>query len=337
MQLPLMLTVIEQTELEANETVIEHGLQTFVDVGNALMAIRDGKLYRQSHGTFEDYCEERWHFTPQYANRLIGAAGVIQNLETLVSKLPDNESHTRPLTALPPEIQAQAWQEAVDTAPDGKITRNHVASVVEQYKPQAAQEDVPDAEVIEPETSGRQKPKTNRAGDQYVPQGFDACQTPSYAIDPLLPYLNPDWLIWEPASGEGLLVEALYNSGFESVLVSDLLTGQNFFDYDPGNWDCLITNPPYSIKYPWLERCYTLGKPFALLVPVETLGAKTAQALLKEHGFEIMLLDQRVDFGMPNKGFEGSAQFPVLWLCWNILPQQIMFGSIEAGKRAFNG
>jgi len=180
--------------------------------------------------------------------------------------------------------------------------------------------------------------KSNRAGDAYVPQGYDACQTPAYAIDPLLPFIGDNWTIWEPACGDGLLVEALYDSGYseEQVIGTDLLTGRNFFECEPAAWDFLLTNPPFSIKYEWLKRCYELGKPFALLVPVETLGSKTAQELMKQYGFEIMLLDSRVDFKMPNKGWGGSAQFPVLWLCWHILPQAVMFGSIEKGKRIFN-
>lgn len=175
------------------------------------------------------------------------------------------------------------------------------------------------------------KPKLNQSGDIYEPKGYDACQTPPYAIDPLLPCLKREWTIWEPAAGENNLVEALYDSGYSSdqVAVSDILTGQNFFEFSPERWDCLVTNPPYSIKYQWLERCYQLGKPFALLLPVETLGAKTAQELLKRYGFEMMLLNKRVDFKMPNKGWNSSAQFPVLWLCWQILPDRVMFGEIN--------
>lgn len=177
--------------------------------------------------------------------------------------------------------------------------------------------------------------KTNRTADEYVPQGFDACQTPAYALDPLLPYLRSDMTIWEPAKGEGLLVEALYDSGFPSVETSDILTGQNFFEYEPRRWDVLVTNPPYSLKYKWLERCYQLGKPFALLLPVETLGAKAAQELMQRYGFEILLLNRRVSFKMPNKGWEGAgAQFATFWFCWNLLPESVMFGTIEYGNEA---
>lgn len=53
------------------------------------------------------------------------------------------------------------------------------------------------------------KPKTNRAGDTNAPAGYDACQTPPYALAPLLPFIKPDWAVWEPAAGEGSIVEAL--------------------------------------------------------------------------------------------------------------------------------
>jgi len=38
-------------------------------------------------------------------------------------------------TKLPPEQQAEVWQEAVETAPNGKVTAAHVAQVVEKVKP----------------------------------------------------------------------------------------------------------------------------------------------------------------------------------------------------------
>jgi hypothetical protein len=175
------------------------------------------------------------------------------------------------------------------------------------------------------------KPKRNYSAGKRKPKAIDRCQTPAYALDPLLPYLNRESVVWEPAAGEGYLVAALRDAGLE-VVSSDIETGENFFDYAPAEpWDVLVTNPPYGsgIKYDWLERCYELGKPFALLVPVEMIGAGTAQRLMNKYGAEILLLDHRVNFKMPNKGWKGTAQFPVLWLCHNILPHWIIYGHIE--------
>jgi len=182
------------------------------------------------------------------------------------------------------------------------------------------------------------KHKGNLPGDIYVPQSYDACQTPAYALDPLLPFITRrGWRVWEPAAGAGLLVEGLYDAGFveRQVIGTDILTGQNFFEYEPGqgHWDVLVTNPPFSIKYEWLKRCYELGKPWALLMPVEMLGAQTAQAMFARYGLQLMLLDKRVDFRMPKKGFAGSAQFPTAWFTWGLdLGAQIVFATITKGK-----
>jgi hypothetical protein len=177
------------------------------------------------------------------------------------------------------------------------------------------------------------KPKKSRKADQYTPQGHDLCQTPAYAVEPLLKYLNPGGIIWEPAMGEGHLVNALLKARF-CVERSDLQTGQNFFEYSPHAWDCIVTNPPYTLKFEWLARCYELGKPFALLVPVETIGAGAAQRLMERYGYEIMLLDKRVDFKMPNKGWRSQAQFPVLWLCWKMLRSPVVFGKLNKPRKS---
>lgn len=181
--------------------------------------------------------------------------------------------------------------------------------------------------------------KVTRPATPTESQPNDRCQTPPYALEPILPYLqwSAESTIWEPAAGEGLIVEALYTAGWkeERVIASDILTGQNFFDTDPQRWDIIVTNPPYSLKLEWLERCYALGRPFALLVPGEFLFTGGAYELTKAHGFEMMILDSRVDFKMPNRGWDGTANYPTFWLTWNLLPQKVMYGSIKAAKKAF--
>jgi len=122
----------EAVRLAELEATIERGLHTFVDVGNALLEIRDSRLYRETHGTFEDYCRDRWGFTRMRASQLINAAEVVGNVNNCLQSLPATESQARPLTSLPPDEQREAWQRAVETAPDGKVTAAHVQSVVDE-------------------------------------------------------------------------------------------------------------------------------------------------------------------------------------------------------------
>jgi hypothetical protein len=164
------------------------------------------------------------------------------------------------------------------------------------------------------------KPKVNRKGEKGKPNTNDQCQTPFYGIDPLAKYIKPCARIWESACGEGNMVKYFSNKGFD-VIASDLLPPSNtdFFTSNPDGWDIQITNPPYSIKYPWLKRSYELQKPFALLMPVDVIGAKSAQVLFKRYGIEIILLDKRINFKMPNLGYEGDgAQFTTFWYTWGL-------------------
>jgi len=129
-------------------------------------------------------------------------------------------------------------------------------------------------------------------------------------------------------------VAAIREAGYK-VIPSDLLIGQNFFSYQPERFDALITNPPYSIKYKWLDRCYDLGKPFALLVPLETLGSAAAQTVIQKHGAEIIFMDKRVDFKMPGHTWqESSAQFPVIWLTHGLnIGRQMTFAKLDKPSR----
>lgn len=129
------LTTADVAELLRYEAVIKRGLQTFVEVGNALAAIRDGRLYRGTHSTFDAYCQERWSIKLNYANKLISAAEVVENLGTIVPILPATETQARPLTRLAPEQQREVWPEVVETAPDGKVTASHVEQVVRLRHP----------------------------------------------------------------------------------------------------------------------------------------------------------------------------------------------------------
>jgi hypothetical protein len=125
------LSPIERSTLAAFECVIEKGLASFMEVGVALMRIRDDRLYRETHDTFEAYCSERWQISRPRAYQLIEAAEVGRVVSTNVDKSPANEAQIRPLTRLEdPQEQRAAWKEAVQTAPEGRMTAAHVEQVV---------------------------------------------------------------------------------------------------------------------------------------------------------------------------------------------------------------
>lgn len=202
------------------------------------------------------------------------------------------------------------------------------------------------------------KPKRFLPKNPNMPQGADMCQTPPEAVRPLVFHLQRRTnvrRIWEPAEGEGLLSAELRRNGF-FVWGTDLLRGYNFFegriDRDPEivrtddgtardgltqPFDAIVTNPPYSVKFHWLRRCYEIGKPFALLLPVETLGAKTAQKLFAMYGVSVLLLHGRINFKMPDKGWDGQAHFPVAWFLWQLGEHDKIWYTVPEVKRVSAG
>lgn len=111
------LTATDRKSLTQLEWMIEKYIAGFVEVGNALLAIRDGRLYRETHSTFELYCKERWEFQKAYAYRLIASAQVVKQLSPIGDVLPATESQARPLTTIPLEQVGDVWQEVIDKAP----------------------------------------------------------------------------------------------------------------------------------------------------------------------------------------------------------------------------
>lgn len=141
----------------------------------------------------------------------------------------------------------------------------------------------------------------------------DDFQTPKYALYPLLPYLKKDWIIWECACGDGNLVKEFERLGYK-VVGTDIKQGQEYdFRYSKfEQFDVIVTNPPFSFKDEFLTRCYELGKPFALLLPLTAFEGKIRQSLFKKYGVQVIFFDRRVNFKTPS-GKESHCWFMSGW------------------------
>jgi hypothetical protein len=137
-------------------------------------------------------------------------------------------------------------------------------------------------------------------------------QTPPLVLDYLIPYI-PAFIskIWECASGKGFLSNKFIEIGY-NVISTDILTGTDFLTCTPPEYDMIVTNPPYTIKGEFLERCYELGKPFALLLPFATLETPKRQGLFRKNGLQIIFLPKRVNFFTPSGKGTGSW-FATAW------------------------
>jgi hypothetical protein len=132
------LDATQRARLQELESIVEHGLQTFYDVGKALDEIREQKLYRETHKTFEAYCQQKWGIARRTAYRFIDASKVMDNLCPIGHKIPTKENQVRPLTGLPPEVQLEIWKEALELSPNGMPTGAAIQRLVEERFPSDA-------------------------------------------------------------------------------------------------------------------------------------------------------------------------------------------------------
>ncbi|WP_442940133.1 hypothetical protein [Nostoc sp.] len=76
--------ILELTEEEQRDRLyLERRVEkAFFEAGRALAELRDRRLYRSTHRTFEEYCRDHFGHSCQKSNYLIAAADVYENLTT---------------------------------------------------------------------------------------------------------------------------------------------------------------------------------------------------------------------------------------------------------------
>lgn len=168
----ITVTAVEVPELTRQEIsdrlLLERKVErAFFEAGKALMELRERRLYRSTHRTFEEYCTDRFGYTHRRVNYLIAGSVVFDNIATgtncslqeeadktgtncsqneKVDKtrpnpsriLPTNEGQVRPLAKLEPQQQVEVWQRAVQVAggkvPSARIVTNVVQRIIERTR-----------------------------------------------------------------------------------------------------------------------------------------------------------------------------------------------------------
>lgn len=74
------LSAAERADLASCEAALDNLRMAFWAAGKALQVIRDARLYRDTHPTFEAYVEDRWEVSRRHAYRLIDAWPLAERL-----------------------------------------------------------------------------------------------------------------------------------------------------------------------------------------------------------------------------------------------------------------
>jgi hypothetical protein len=156
----------------------------------------------------------------------------------------------------------------------------------------------------------------------------DHFDTPAYAVYPLLEYIPSKWVIWEPTdtTGNSEIARELKKHG--NKVISTSRESFNFLTNEPDfEFDCIITNPPYTLKNQFIKKCFFHGKRWAMLMPLTALEGVERGRWFRDHGIELLVLDRRVEFT------GGSCWFNTSWFCYRVLPHSLMFAELEKGEK----
>ncbi|MCL2369681.1 MAG: tRNA (adenine-N(6)-)-methyltransferase [Firmicutes bacterium] len=163
----------------------------------------------------------------------------------------------------------------------------------------------------------------------------DEVYTPFYAVEPIVKYIPKGFTIWCPFDEEwSAFVQVFRERGYK-VIHSHIGNGQDFFDYTLNeHYDCIVSNPPFSKKDKVLKRLYELGKPFAVLLPLNSLqGIGRFKSFQK--GVEILAFDKRVDYHTHEnyRDYTKGNHFASAYFCHGLLPNSLILEELKKYER----
>lgn len=165
--------------------------------------------------------------------------------------------------------------------------------------------------------------KINSQSVLYSKGNNDECYTPRYVVEAILPYLDKSKIYWLPFDNEDSeFVKVLKENNFKYIN-SHIDFGLNFYEYEPNEWDIIISNPPFTNKRKIFERALSFNKPFALLMSNTWLNDSAPKVLFKDKDLQLIMFRNRIKFlnnGIVNNKITFSSSF----YCWNLLPKQII-------------
>jgi len=123
------LSSVELEQYNQNSKIVIDGRLTFLDVGAALMRIRDGRQYREEYLTFEECCNLKFDITRARGYEMLEAAATVSKLPQNVVNLLQNEGQAAALAKAPKKQRAKIIR---DVAASGPVTAKAIADKIKE-------------------------------------------------------------------------------------------------------------------------------------------------------------------------------------------------------------
>jgi len=150
----------------------------------------------------------------------------------------------------------------------------------------------------------------------------DEYYTPKVLVEAIVPFVPEGQTVWCPFDTE----ESEFVHAFRhrhAVRYSHAWDGRDFFEYEPEEYDCIVSNPPFTRKLEVLERLYALGKPFAVVLPLPMLNYQEVGDFFLNRDLQLLVVNKKVSFDGNTASFNSS------YFCRDLLPKDLMFAKLE--------
>ena len=143
----------------------------------------------------------------------------------------------------------------------------------------------------------------------------DEYYTPSILVEPIIEYTKgickDNGIVWCPFDTENSeFVKALRKNKI-NVEYSHIWDGKDFFEYEPKQYSCIVSNPPFTRKLDVFKRLYKINKPFALVCGLPILNYQEIGAFFVGRSLQLLIMDKKVSFDGKTASFNNS------YFCYN--------------------
>ena len=175
----------------------------------------------------------------------------------------------------------------------------------------------------------------------------DECYTTRAESDKITNYLvdnnilKNDIRVWMPFDNElSNIYKSLKSIWGGEIILTNLEMGINFYDYEPKEYDILISNPPFKNRTSLMKRLHELDKPFIILQATQFFNNQFAVNYLCNFSedYQFILPRSRMNFITYNPerdilcSSKNGAAFYSFWLCYRIKLSKTFNSLIDSGK-----
>lgn len=158
----------------------------------------------------------------------------------------------------------------------------------------------------------------------------DELFTPKCLVDVIVPYIKDyvekhgHTIIWCPFDEEDSeFVINLSKLDNVEVVNSHIKYKQDFFEYEPKEWDIAVSNPPFSCKLDVFKRLFDFGKPFAMIMNIMAVNYQEIGELFYENPVQMLVPDKKVSFDGRTSSFCSG------YICKDLLPRDLIFAHLS--------